>query len=281
MLRMTNRFLPLLALVLLATGASSQAQIRVALAAERSTFLLYEPMVITVQLANSSGERIVLNSGPSDRPWLSFLVRSVDGRKIRSEQPLSLDPVILEPGQSRLLSVDLTPLYAIRETGQYTVQASVQPPGRQAYLTDGLAISVGKGETLWTKSYVDGGSKRVVSLIRFMDRKDVSLYLRVEEPQENLVYSTVRLGKFVAFTSPQVELDAQRGIHIVHPVGARLYRYTRANAEGSVIQQEDRESGTSQPALAARPGGQVEFVGGVEQKQQTERPRLSELQQGI
>lgn len=277
---MTQSLLSALAL-LLAAAAAAQAQIRVTLAAERSTFLLYEPMVVSLQLANTSSERIILNSASGDRPWLSFLVRSVDGRKARSEQPLSLDPLILEPGQSRLLSVDLTPLYAIRETGQYTVQASVQPPGRQAFLTDGLVLSVGKGDTIWTQSYVDGGTQRVVSLIRFMDRKDVALYLRVEEPQENLVYSTARLGKFVAFTKPQVELDAERGIHIVHPVGARLYRYTRANAEGTVLQQEDRESGATLPMLEARPGGRVEFVGGVEQKPQRERPRLSELQQGL
>jgi hypothetical protein len=76
-------------------------------------------------------------------------------------------------------------------------------------------------------------------------------------------------------------LDGNRGIHIVHPVGARLYRYTRANAEGAILSQEDRESGATQPALAVRPGGVVQFVGGIEQKQRTERPRLSELQQGI
>jgi hypothetical protein len=257
------------------------AQLKVNLAAERSTFLLYEPMVLTVQLANTSGERIVLNSGPQDRPWLSFLVIGADGRKARAEQALSLDPVVLEPGQSKLLSVDVTPLYAIRETGQYTVQVSVQPPGRSAFLTDALVLSVGKGDTIWNKNYVDGGTKREVSLIRFIDRKDVSLYLRVEEPQENLVYSTVRLGRVVAFTSPQVELDGERGIHVLHPVGARTYRYTRANAEGSILSQEDRESGVTPPTLAARPGGKIEFVGGVQQNKPAERPKLSTLQQGI
>jgi hypothetical protein len=278
---MTSAVRLLATALFLAAAASTQAQLRVTLAAERSTFLLYEPMVVTVQIANTSGERILLNSGAQDRPWMSFLVRSVDGRKARTEQPLTLEPLSLEPGQSRLLSVDLTPVYAVRETGQYTVQASIQPPGRQAYLTDALVLSVGKGDTIWSKYYVDGGSKRVVSLIRFMHLRDVSLYLRVEEPQENLVYSTTRLGKLISFTSPQVELDGNRGIHIVHPVGARLYRYTRANAEGAILSQEDRESGATQPALAVRPGGVVQFVGGIEQKQRTERPRLSELQQGI
>ena len=269
------------AVLFLAAAISAPAQIRVTLATERSTYLLYEPMVVTVEIANISNDSILLNSGPNDRPWLSFLVRSVDGRKVRTEQPLTLDPITLRPGQSRLLSVDLTPLYAVRETGQYTVQASVQPPGRQAYLTDALALNVGRGDTLWSQTYVDAGTKRIVSLIRFMDRKDVYLYLRVEEPQENLVYTTTRLGKFIAYTSPQIQLDASRTIHVVHPVGARLYRYTRATPEGVILSQEDRESAGSQPSLVSRPGGTVEFVGGIEQKQRTERPRLSEAQQGI
>lgn len=257
------------------------AQLSVRLAAERSAYLLYEPLVVTVELTNTSNEPILLHSGPQDRPWMSFLVRSVDGRKIRSEDPLALDPVNLGPGQRKLLSINLTPLYAIRETGQYTVQASVQPPGKQGYLTDALSINIGKGDTVWTRTYVDGGIKRVVSLIRFVDRREVALYLRVEEPQENLVYSTTRLGRVVAFTEPQVELDAQKGIYIIHPIGSRTYRYTRASAEGVVIAQEDRESGTTPPTLVRRPGGTIELVGGIENKKATERPKLSAAQQGI
>lgn len=271
----------LLAMILGLSGQGLWAQLAVRLASERSTYLLYEPMVVTVEISNTSTEPVLLNSGAQDRPWLSFLIRTVDGRKVRTEQPLRLDPVTLAPGQRQLLSVDLTPLYAIRETGQYTVQAAVQPPGKQGYLTDALALGVGKGDTIWTRTYVDGGVKRVVSLVRFMDRREVTLYLRVEEPNENLVYATTRLGRMVAFTSPQVEMDAEWGIHIVHPVGARTYRYTRATAEGRVLAQEDRESGATPPTLAQRPGGRIEFVGGIENKQPTERPKLSELQQGI
>jgi hypothetical protein len=278
---MTSAFRLLAAFLFLAAAASTQAQLRVALGAERSTFLLYEPMIVTVQITNTSGERILLNSGAQDRPWLSFLVRSMDGRKARTEQPLTLEPVTLGPGQSTLLSVDLTPIYAIRQTGQYTVQASIQPPGGRAYLTDALVLTVGKGDTIWSKDYVEDGTKRVISLIRFIDRRDVALYLRVEEPEENLVYCTTRLGKMISFTSPQAELDGTRGIHIVHPIGPRLYRYTHASPEGQILRQEDRESGATAPSLAVRPDGVVQFVGGIEQKQRTERPRLSELQQGI
>jgi hypothetical protein len=265
----------------LLTASQVQAQLRVVLAAERSSFLLYEPMDLSLQLNNTTGEDVVLNSGEGDRPWLSFIVIDANGRKARSEEALVLEPLVIEPGKTRLMTINLTPLYSIRATGQYQIRASVQLPGRTAYLTDPLIINVGKGEVIWTKSYTDGGTLRTVSLIKFIDRKDVSLFLRVEEPKENLVYTTVRLGNVVALTEPKVELDASRGIHVLHPVGSRLYRYTEADAEGHIIRQEDRASSTTSPALVARPDGKIDVAGGIGETQEVKRARLSDTQQGL
>lgn len=258
------------------------AQIRVVLAVERSTHLLYEPMEVAVQITNTTDEPLVLNTRPGERPWLSFIVKGADGNSVRTEQTLELEPLAIPPGEAKLLSVDLTPLYAIRTTGPYRVQASVQVPGRTAVLTDPLVLTVGAGDTLWTKSYSEAGTQRVVSLIRFMDRREVTLYLRVEEPRENLVYSTTRLGPVVAFTQPQVLFDKGKGIHILQPVSPKTYRYTRADKEGRVLEQVDREAAATQPTLAEKPGGEVALVGGMAPPTiETRRPKLSAAQQGL
>lgn len=277
---MTKRFLIGLLGCVILWPAFSHAQLNVVLSAEKSNFLLYEPLTLSVKLTNVSDGDIALDNA-GDRSWLSFIIQSADRRKVRGETPLQPEAFILAPGRSKLISIDLTPHYAIRDTGQYTVQASVELPGRRAFVTDALTFNIGKGETVWTKSYLEGGTQRVVSLVRFIDMKETSLYLRVEEPRENLVYTTLKLGRVIAFTNPEVRIDAFRNIHVLHPVGARLYRYTQTDGNGKLVQQEDREVGGVPPALSTREDGRVEFVGGNKQNPGTQRAKLSELQQGL
>ncbi|MDX6765836.1 MAG: hypothetical protein SFU85_03510 [Candidatus Methylacidiphilales bacterium] len=265
----------------LLSPVAGQAQVRVILSAEKSTFLLFEALPLSVKLTNASDERIVLNND-GGRPWLSFIIQGADRRVVRTESKLETEPLVLEPGSSRILTFDLTPHYAIRDSGQYSVQASVAIPGGRSFLTDALVLNVGKGEVIWTKSYQEAGSQRVVSLIRFIDKKDSSLYLRVEEPRENLVYTTFKLGRVISYTTPEVRIDAFRNIHVLHPVGPRLFRYTQTDANGQIVRQEDREvQGSLPPALQARDDGRVEFVGGRKMDVANERPKLSELQQGL
>ncbi len=257
-----------------------QAQLSVVLSAEKSSFLLYEPITMSIKVTNISTEQLALDN-PGDRPWLSFLIQAADRRKIRAESALKVEPFLLDPGKSRIVSVDLTPHYAIRDSGQYTVQATVELPGRRSFMTDALTLNIGKGEVLITKAYLNSGSQRVISLVRFIDMRDSTLYLRVEEPKENLVYSTLKLGRTVSFTNPQLRIDLSRNIHILHPVGARLYRYTHTDADGQLITQEDREVGPEPLALRPREDGRIEFVGGKKLTKDTQRPKLSELQQGL
>jgi len=274
-----TRWLWLVCLVLL-WPAVSRAQLSVVLSAEKSNFLLYEPLTLSVKVTNISDDPISL-ANEGGRSWLTFLIQTADRRKVRAETPIQTEPIVLPPGRSKVLSVNITPHYAIRESGQYAVQASVELSGQRSFLTDGLVLNVGRGEVVWTKSYVEGGTQRVVSLIRFTDMKDTSLYLRVEEPRENLVFTTFKLGRMISFTNPEVRIDSFRNIHILHPVGARLYRYTQTDPNGQLIQQEDRETGATPLTLRTLEDGRVEFVGGKKMTPETKRPKLSELQQGL
>jgi hypothetical protein len=258
----------------------AQAQLTVVLSAEKSSFLLYEPMMLSVKVTNVSTEQLALDN-MGERPWLSFLIQAADRRKVRAESALVVEPFVLDPGKSRIVAVDLTPHYAIRDSGQYTVQATVELPGRRSFMTDALTLNIGKGEVLMTKSYLNSGSQRVISLVRFIDMRDSTLYLRVEEPKENLVYSTLKLGRTVSFTNPQLRIDMFRNIHILHPVGARLYRYTHTDADGQLVAQEDREVGPEPLALRPREDGRIEFVGGKKLTPDSQRAKLSELQQGL
>jgi hypothetical protein len=80
-------FYRLLLLLVVLSAYTGHAQLRVQLLGERSTFLLYEPIVYNLVLANEGGTEVVLrDSADGLRPWLSFLIFNSAGEKIRRVQ---------------------------------------------------------------------------------------------------------------------------------------------------------------------------------------------------
>jgi hypothetical protein len=147
-------------------------------------------------------------------------------------------------------------------------------------MTGKLYFTVGKGERVWSKNSYNGGIKRVYSLVRFLDVTESNLYLRVEEPDQNLVHNTIKLGRIATFADPVVEFDALGNIHIVQVIGSRNYRYTEADPSGNILKQEDRSAaaGMVVPTVARANDGTMRFIGGLAKKDQSERVKLSETQ---
>ena len=258
------------------------AQLQVKLSQERTVYLLYEPMVFTLSITNISDESIALSREPGrSHDWLNFMIFNSLKEKVHQDEDFSVPSSTLDPGKTLNVPVNITPYYALRSTGAYSIQAVVNLPGRQPVQTSELYFSVGKGDVLWKKELFEQGSKRVYSLIRFLENHDSNLYLRVEDPNENIIYTTIRLGKMTAYTDPLVEFDKDRNIHIVHTAGAKTCRYTKADNKGKILQQQDRMVGTTRPILVRTGDGGVEFVGGVEPREKKTRPTLSQGQQGL
>jgi hypothetical protein len=99
--------------------------------------------------------------------------------------------------------------------------------------------------------------------MRFNTRDDSSLYLRVEEPEENIVYCTYQLGRYVSIQKPEARFDSEGMLHILHPVGTTTYRYTQADAQGNILLHEDREMAANGPFLRDNGAGAVALVGGI------------------
>jgi len=259
------------------------AQLDVKLSQTRTDYLLYEPMEFTVTLTNITNEALYLSRDTdSDKAWLSFMVFRADKSKVREESAVNVSPVKLGPGQSVSVATNITPNYDVRATGTYTIQAVIALPGRTPLITVPLYFNVGKGEEIWHREEFVNGTKRVYTLVRFLEREDSNLYLRVEEPSENVVYNTVRLGKITAYTNPQVLFDSQRRVHIIHTIGSRTTRYSVLDADGHLQTQEDRLSGVPMPTMLKDASGTVTFSGGVPmQEKKKQRQKLSETQQGL
>jgi len=276
------RSLGVLVLVLWTLLTTAQAQLSLSLESSRSTFLLYESMEFDVRIQNLTGSPLALQDHPiRKRAWLSFQIFGSSGEKISATGNAVVPPQVLKPGESKTLRINITPMYKIRSTGQYDIRANVNIAGGKSFVTSSLRFNVGKGEVTWVQNKRVNGVNRTYSLIRFLDQFRSSVYLRVEEVDRNLVYSTIRLGEIVGFTKPEVEFDSEGKIHLLHVSTSTLHRYSRLTKDGALEYQEDRQVTDAAPALVKTEDGGVQLAGGFNIREQVKRKKLSEDQMGL
>jgi hypothetical protein len=272
----------ILLMVLSLLAAKGWAQVNMTMSFESESYLLYETIPVKVGLKNIGDQNIQLNNtaeGVSD--WISFNIIRADGSKVRAEKELTVPPLTLPPGEFKSVVVDVTPAYALRDTGQYTIQAMITIPGMKPFITESRVFYLGKGDKIWSQERIENGTRRVYSLIKFLNKTESDLYVRVEEPTSNTIYATQRLGRFTAFTSPVVKFDATGTLHVVHTVSGQTYRYSMVDADGLLLKQEDRMIQGERPSLVDNGSGGIKFIGGTPQQEKKTRPKLSEGQQGL
>jgi hypothetical protein len=267
------------ALCFLATSALAPAQIRVSAQTERTDFLLYERVDLIVTVENAGDSDLVLDNNEG-QPWLSFLVSKKNRLPVRQERESTFKPLALKVGETKTLRVNLTPLFSFREEGDYNASAVIDLPGEGQIISESVPFSILDGRSVWTQTRPVDGIERVYSLIRFSPRPDTtSLYLRVEDPTENLVLANLALGQVVAYVNPEVFFDPQGNIQVLQPIAMGTYLYTRADAAGKILHQGIFKTfQTIPPRLVKLGDGNVVVVGGLEENSNVPRETLSEGQ---
>jgi hypothetical protein len=272
----------------LATVMPAKAQIQVVAQTQRTNFLLYERVDVLVTVTNIGDNDLILNNDDKHHPWLSFLLSRHSQQNympIRQERDSTFDPVTLKAGENKTFRVNLTPLFTFREEGDYRATAVIDLPGQGQVTSDYVPFTVLRGQKMWSQMRPVDGSERVYSLIRFSpDSDSTKLYLRVENPEENLVYANVGLGEMASSIDPQVYFDPEGNIHVLHPSALGTYTYTRADPDGKVVHQGvfkteavRGQTGVDRipPRLTKMDDGNVVVLGGVEVDPNNPREKLS------
>jgi hypothetical protein len=272
----------LLFLALILAVVPARAQVQVGVATQRSDFLLYERVDLYVTVTNVSGTDLVLDN-TEGQPWLSFLVSKHNRLPVRPERDSNFASVSLKAGESKTLKVNLTPLFAFREQGEYTAAAVVDLPGAGQSISTAIPFTVMEGHTVWTQHRPVDTSERTYSLIRFSpDANTTRLYLRVVDPAENIVYANLALGDLVSSVDPEVSFDPKGNIHVLQPVALGSYLYTRADADGKIeVQDVFKTYQQIRPQLYKVNDGNVTVIGGLEENPNRPQERLSDTQKGV
>jgi hypothetical protein len=268
-------------LLFLAASSQATAQIQVTAQTERSNFLLYERVDILVRITNAGDTDVILNNNEG-HSWLSFLVATKKRMPIRQERRGDFEPLSLKVGENKTLRINLTPLFSFREEGDYTASAVIDLPGQGEIISQAVPFTVLNGRKVWSQQRTVDGTQRTYSLLRFSPKPNsTQLYLRVEEPDENIVDTNIALGEVVAFIDPDVLFDPKGNLHIMQPIALSTYLYTRADLTGKILDQRIFKTFHEiAPHLSKTEDGNVFVAGGLAEDPSTPREKLSEAQDG-
>src|SRR5207253_754489 len=107
------------------------------------------------------------------------------------------------------------------------------------------------------------GNVRTYSLLtnRFPDH--TSLYVRVQDKDNGIVYSTYSLGRTISFEEPQAQIDRANQLHVLQCAAPRSWAYSRIGLNGELLAHSSFMETKTRPRLFRAADGEVADRGGI------------------
>ncbi len=251
----------------------AQTQVSVDLSTKRAEYLLYEPIKVDVKVTNLLAQPLDLNRMSKKEPWLDFFVTVRRDEEIHHTEPSWKAPQLtLLSGQVKWLSVDLLPLFLIRDPGEYRVVAQVTV-GENRILSNSLKFTVMNGTMIWEQNYTAPADPndpaknprpRLYSLLVHRTEQGQVLYVRIQDPEQHRVYGTISLGNTIDYGKPHTRIDQQGNFHVLHQLGTRLFSYSSFSPSGKRLVARLFSDISSTPKLITGENDETLIVGGEE-----------------
>ena len=247
---------------------AANAQIQVQLKFNRLQYIAYEPLIATVTITNRAGRDIDLRED-GGQSWFGFEVTRNEGQSIGPAAAPDSQPLHIEASKTVTQKINLTPLFPIQDLGAYHVRAHVYfaDLGRFFY-SPTKVIEVTDARPIWKQSVgvpSSNGSSgaRSYSLLtnRFPDH--TSLYVRVEDESQGIVYATYSLGRVIAFDEPHAEIDRENKLHVLHCTAPRTWSYAVVGLNGQLLSRSVILETKSRPHFKRSTDGDVAVLGGM------------------
>ena len=261
-------FVPLALFLLVA--AVAQGQIQVELKFKRLQYIAHEPVVATVKITNLAGRDIDLRDENGHR-WFGFEVNAREGRLLVPFKQSNPEPALhVEAGKTVTRKINLTPLFPVQDFGAYHVRANVYFADlNKFFYSQTKVFQVADARPIWQKTVgvpvgkPGAGEMRTYSLLsnRFPDH--TSLYVRVENKNSGIVYTTYSLGRVIAYDEPQIELDPANQLHVLHCAAPRSWAYSHIGLNGELLRQSIFMETKTRPRLRHTADGAIAVSGGM------------------
>lgn len=256
--------------ILFLAVSSAEAQIQVELKLKRLQFVAYEPVIATLTITNLAGRDVVLRNDAGQH-WFGFEVSGKEGQPIAPATTIASEPPLnIEAGKTVSRKIDLTPLYPVHDSGIYHLRANIYFADLNKFFYSAAKVfEVTNARPIWQKTVgvPEGvsatGTVRTYSLLtnRFTDH--TSLYVRVENKDSGVVYSTYPLGRVIATDAPQAEVDRANQLHILQCAAPRAWTYSHVGLNGELLKRETFLETKSRPRLVHTTEGAIAVSGGM------------------
>ncbi|CAN5135419.1 hypothetical protein BH20VER2_BH20VER2_08860 [soil metagenome] len=250
-------------------AATAQAQVQLELKFARLHYIAYEPVIATVKITNLAGRDIELRN-ERQQHWFGFEINTTEGRILAPAPQDPEPPLVIEAGQTVTRKINLTPRFPVHELGPYHVRANIYFADLDKFFySQRKVFHVGDARPIWQRTVgvpeglPGGGGVRTYSLLsnRFPDH--TKLYVRVEDKSSAAVYSTFSLGRVIAIDEPQVELDRQNELHVLHCSAPRTWAYSRIGLNGQLLARSTFMETKTRPRLRQAENGGIGVRGGM------------------
>ncbi len=231
---MKIRQLVLLVALLALASLESWAQVGLNLKAERTRYLKYERIQMTLLMRNYSGNTLIFGETDEMQGRLLFNVTSQSGKLVPILDPKAnpLAGMVFAPGESKELTLTLNALYDLQRDDFYTATAYIDHKRlQQGFQSNTVTFEVRDGTVITqrtiglpTEKHDELIKNVTASLLRFNEGNNSEIYcLRIED--DNCVYGTFRLGPYISGSQPQLDADGTSAIHVLIQVSSKLYSY--------------------------------------------------------
>ena len=252
---------------------SAYGQLSVSVRFNRNRYMLYERVYACVTLRNDSGKPLLFGKRPELQGFVLFDIRDSRNRLIprRKGMEISVDGLYIAPGEIKNMVIPLHKYYDLDREGVFHIHAYVSHNNLPyEYRSKDQLIRISSGAVIWQK--VVGLPSRTGEDARNIQRRysickvegdgTKYYYLRVED--DGKVYAVTRLGMVLSHMDFSAQVDMLSRIHLLMPVGPRVYHYMAFNADGMTLENSYWKTSGTVPMLYRNPkNGTVTRMGGV------------------
>jgi hypothetical protein len=255
--------------VLLAGPALGQIQVDLKLT--RLQYIAYEPVVAHLVITNLAGRDIDLHD-EGGQAWFGFEVTGNEDQPLGPVSAVKAEaPLKIGTGKQVTRKINITPLYPVHDFGTYRLRAHVYFADLKKYFYSQTKVfEVTDARPIWQKTVgvpkeAGGalGDVRTYSLLtnRFPDH--TSLYVRVENKDQGVVYATYSLGRIISFDEPHAEIDRGNQLHVLYCAAPRTWAYARIGLNGELLSRATFMETKSRPHLVRVADGDIKIAGGM------------------
>ena len=277
---MKNLFKPFLILLLtLICAVSAHCHIGMRIIMNRKVYMQYEPVYACITLRNDSGRALLFGQNPQLQGFIYFIIRDSKGRTIakRPDKDISTAGILLKPGETRNLVIQVNDYYKLDEPGTYSINVCLAHNMLQEELRckTERTFQIDPGIEVWSAKVgvpdlsenkaKTPAKERKYSIRTLLDPPSKHFYLFVED--DEMVYGVSRIGKEVGIEKFKAEVDMLGRIHLLMPISPRVFHYLTFSLDGVNTASTYWRTSDSIPTIYRDPkNGIVRRVGGTEAK---------------